>query len=445
MKNKYNRNGVIYIVLVALTIIVYLVIHLYYGNLNSEIYQCNVGRVENTMYNVKKGDSLESIAKMYNISIEKLKEANNLTSNELIPGQQLIIPVDDKTGTKQQPINNIITVDKNNEIIGLSFAQDNVSVKKGDTLKLVVLVDPVGLISTKFTWESSDPSVVSVDEDGNITGLKEGTAVITVTSPNGKTASVTITVVPNEIKIKKVILDPSKLTLIVGDSKQVSATIEPSNATNRELIWESNSPSIATVDNNGVIKAISPGTTTINVKTKDGTVVAQVIVIVKPVPVFFEYEYDEGNYIYLIDQFPIKDEIGKELQGEKHTQDFKLRFNESAEGVRYTITAEKLDGSDLKDEWTKLFLVNDGIDVDNCYRTTGRIKTFNEYTKYNGSDKEVVLYEGVVTNSEALRGYKEFTFRMWVSEDLQLNNSDYLSETKSFKTRINVYADADKD
>ena len=87
-----------------------------------------------------------------------------------------------------------------------------------------------------------------------------------------------------------------------------------------------------------------------------------------------------------------------------------------------------------------MFLVNDGVDVANCYRSTGRIKTFNEYGKYNNKDNERIIYQGVISNGEAIRGYKDFVFRMWVSEDLQLNNSNYLSESKTFKTRINVYA-----
>ena len=118
----------------------------------------------------------------------------------------------------------------------------------------------------------------------------------------------------------------------------------------------------------------------------------------------------------------------------------KLRFNEDATGVKYTITAEKLDGSDLDDKWVKLFLVNDGADVLNCYRKNNRVKTFDEYKKYNGRSKEKIIYEGVISSAEASRGYKDFTFRMWVSEDLQLNNSNYLSESKTYKTRINVYA-----
>ena len=156
--------------------------------------------------------------------------------------------------------------------------------------------------------------------------------------------------------------------------------------------------------------------------------------------IFFEYDYDDGNYIYLVDQFPIADEVGKSLQGNKKTNDFKLRFNTDATGVKYTITIEKLDGSTLDDEWVKVFLVNDGIDVLNCYRANNRIKSYNEYSKYNNKNNERIIYEGIISSAEASRGYKDFTFRMWVSEDLKVENSNYLSESRTYRTRINVYA-----
>ena len=156
--------------------------------------------------------------------------------------------------------------------------------------------------------------------------------------------------------------------------------------------------------------------------------------------IYFEYDYDNDNYIYLINQFPIRDEVGKSLQGDKRTHDFKIKVNAKAEGVHYTIVAEKMDGNTLDDKWTKMYLVKDGGDIANCYRASNRIKTFNEYAKYQSNPKEAVIYEGIVSKSEALRGYIDYTFRMWVSEDLELQNSDYLSQSRTYRARINVYA-----
>ena len=155
--------------------------------------------------------------------------------------------------------------------------------------------------------------------------------------------------------------------------------------------------------------------------------------------IVFEYDYNEGNYIYLINQFPTSDEDGMNFVGDKYTQDFKLKFNENARGVSYTITAEKLEESDLEDDWIKLYLEADGEGIANCFRENGRIKTFNEYLNYSTSDNEKVLYHGVVSAEEARRGHKDFTYRMWISEDVMVNNEEY--PIKTIKVKINVYAE----
>ena len=157
------------------------------------------------------------------------------------------------------------------EINSISFSADNVSVVAGEKLPLIVVIDPTSLSNTKLSWKSSNPNIVSVDENGVITGLKEGSAIITVTSPNGKTATCNVTVTKKAVNVKKINLSANKLTVKVGSIKQLIATVEPSNATNRELVFSSNDPSIARVNSKGVIKAIKPGKVTIAARTKDGS------------------------------------------------------------------------------------------------------------------------------------------------------------------------------
>ena len=165
-------------------------------------------------------------------------------------------------------------------ITSISFTDDNVSVEKDKSLNLIVEIEPVELSSSKLSWESSDNSIVTVDDNGKITGIKKGTATITVTTNNGKKATCTVTVVDNTIPVESITLNPSEVEIGVGGSKQVIATIEPSNATNRELIWTSNNINVATVDANGIVTGVGVGETTITVKTKDGTVVDTIVVTV---------------------------------------------------------------------------------------------------------------------------------------------------------------------
>lgn len=170
------------------------------------------------------------------------------------------------------------------QIESLSFAQKNVSVKQGDTLGLIVTVKPTELSSTQLTWKSSDTSVVTVDENGVIKGIKEGTATITVKSPNGKKATCTVTVTTESIDVKEIELTPDEKEIDSGSQTQIAVVIKPENATNREIVWSSSDTSVATVDSNGVVKGLKPGTVTIAAKTKDGKVVAKTTITIKSTP-----------------------------------------------------------------------------------------------------------------------------------------------------------------
>ena len=152
--------------------------------------------------------------------------------------------------------------------------------------------------------------------------------------------------------------------------------------------------------------------------------------------IFFEYYYDKNNYISMNNAFPISDELGK--TNKDNYEYFKLRFNKQALGIKYIITVEKDIDSTLDDEYVKLYL-NSDKEIDNCYQDN-RVKTFNEYNKYNNNPNEIVLYEGIVNNIDIERGYKEFVFRMWLSSSMNLENSDYLSEAKTYNIRVNVNA-----
>ena len=157
-------------------------------------------------------------------------------------------------------------------------------------------------------------------------------------------------------------------------------------------------------------------------------------------PIKYTYNEDltKGNYIYLVNQFPITDEVGKKLSGEYKTFDFKLEFQEAALGASFDITLEKMENSDLENSWIKAYLEKDGTALSQSIRDTGRVKTFNDYTPYSNKTNEVILYQGTVTASDISKGYRDFTLRMWISEDVQVVNEDY--NEKTIIARVNVYA-----
>jgi uncharacterized protein YjdB len=226
------------------------------------------------------------------------KENNKYQNNPAPNGNVDIIDIKCNDGNKCKPTPTIAPTtkpndnsetkpkeDKKEEIQSLSFASGNVSVRKGHLIQLIVTVKPTSLSKELLTWTSSDTSIVLVDEKGLAIGLKEGTAEISVTSDNGKTATCIVTVTTDKVDVDKIILNPTTMTLKVGETGQIEATIKPDNATERSLVWESSDTSIATVNSNGIVEGIKPGTVTITVKTPDGKVIATTTVTIKPIEV----------------------------------------------------------------------------------------------------------------------------------------------------------------
>lgn len=131
-----------------------------------------------------------------------------------------------------------------------------------------------------FTWKSSNTKVAKVTTDGIVTGIKAGTAKITVTSEDKQyTASATIKVIGKKVAVKTLSLNKTKLTLKKGKTFQIKATIKPANATNKTLSYSSNKKKIATVSSKGKITAKKKGTCIITVKTTDGSGIKKKITI----------------------------------------------------------------------------------------------------------------------------------------------------------------------
>ena len=113
--------------------------------------------------------------------------------------------------------------------------------------------------------------MATVDENGNVTAVKAGEATITVTTKDGgKTAACKVTVTAKPVSVTGVRLDKSECTLKKGESVTLTATVEPAGATNKKVFWSSNNPSVATVDAEGKVTAVSGGDAAIIVTTEDG-------------------------------------------------------------------------------------------------------------------------------------------------------------------------------
>ena len=173
-------------------------------------------------------------------------------------------------------------------VSSVSLDKSSLKLSIGDTYTFEASVLPENATNKELIWSTSDESVVSVD-NGTITALKEGKATITVKSKDGyKSSSAEITVVKGApiIHVSSVSLNETSLDLLTGDRATLTATVLPSNASDKTISWSSSNENVATVKN-GKVTAISAGQATISVTTKDGGLTASCIVSVtqKIVPV----------------------------------------------------------------------------------------------------------------------------------------------------------------
>ncbi|MBR2066765.1 MAG: Ig-like domain-containing protein, partial [Solobacterium sp.] len=173
-------------------------------------------------------------------------------------------------------------------VSGLSLNKSTMTLTKGNSDKLIATVTPQNATDKTVTYTSSNPSIVTVDHEGNVVAKNAGNATITATTNDGnKTATCAITVNNPTISVTNVSLNKNATVLTEGDSEQLSVTIEPANATNKNLTWSTSNANVAKIDASGKITAISEGTAIITVKTQDGnhTATCNVTVKAKTIPV----------------------------------------------------------------------------------------------------------------------------------------------------------------
>jgi uncharacterized protein YjdB len=104
-----------------------------------------------------------------------------------------------------------------------------------------------------------------------VTAVAAGTATITVTTQDGaKTATSAITVTAANVAVTGVTVSPTSASIAAGATQQLTATIAPSNATNKNITWSSSNTAVATVNTSGLVSGVSGGSAVITVTTQDG-------------------------------------------------------------------------------------------------------------------------------------------------------------------------------
>ena len=205
------------------------------------------------------------------------------------------------------------------------LSQNSLTLNEGESVTLKATVIPDDADNKDVTWSTSDGSIVSVDQDGTIHALKQGSADILAKAGDIQ-ATCTVTVIK---KVTSITLDKDNLTLLVGNTATLTATVLPDDATDKTIMWVSCNPDVATVEN-GVVKGIGVGETTIIATSDAVSAFCNVLVLLDSEQgVFAEYSGDNNVIVNDI----VKS--GSDLE-------FEL-FNYSSETIR-VVSVQLIDG-----------------------------------------------------------------------------------------------------
>lgn len=184
-----------------------------------------------------------------------------------------------------------------------SIIETNVTIMVGETdFVEVELAADIAYKESDIVWKSDNSSIASVETDGIITGIAEGTTVITGTMPDGSSETCTVTVSGymndednpiyntddddqslnyNETPDFTGITVTRQMTVYVGGNEWVELSFEPQGADEETITWKSSNPKVATVDD-GLVTGIKSGTVQIIAMTPNDITAACTVTVKKP-------------------------------------------------------------------------------------------------------------------------------------------------------------------
>lgn len=238
--------------------------------------------VEKTSYDMPYGGGEIEIKVEANVSFDVTPNADwiHYTQTKALSSSTVCLKIDEnetyssRQGTveiKQQngSLKHTITVNQAGRIAvtSIKLSKTSLKINVGDSETLVATVKPDNATDKTVTWTSSDDTIASVDETGEVTAVKEGSATITAKAGEiTATCEVTVTV-----PVSSVTLNYSSVKLKQNETLQLTATVGPDDATDKTVSWSSSNTNIATVDASGKVKAVAEGNATITAKAGDKT------------------------------------------------------------------------------------------------------------------------------------------------------------------------------
>ena len=160
------------------------------------------------------------------------------------------------------------------EVSSITLDPTELTIDPGNSAQLKVTVVPQDADYDGISWTSDNTGVATV-ENGTVTAVANGAAVITATV-EGKSATCKVTVRTSVAELK---LSHTEVTLEIGKTQTLTATVLPEDAEYSEITWKTDNASVATVDAEGVVTSVAEGTATITASTGDKSASCKVTVV----------------------------------------------------------------------------------------------------------------------------------------------------------------------
>ena len=171
------------------------------------------------------------------------------------------------------------------DIKGISFDPSQQTMEKGSTLTLRPIFQPTNASDQTVRYESNNTNIVTVTNEGVVTAVGNGTAVVTVISEDDPnvTETISITVITNPTGLT---LSPASMNIAVGQQIQLTGVFEPSDTTTTALTWATSDSTKVNISNSGVITGMALGEATITATTVNGiSATATITVVTRPVKI----------------------------------------------------------------------------------------------------------------------------------------------------------------
>lgn len=182
-----------------------------------------------------------------------------------------------KEAYKSDNINVITEIKKVAEVTILNSAP--IMLKQNEHINLLFEIQPSDAFDKRLKWSSDNEEVATVDDNGEVYAHKSGTATITVISYDGSVSNSCEIIVAKPVT--GVSIEPAEVELTeLGKTVQLTAKIQPEDATNKNVTWKSSNESVCMVSNSGELLTTGYGKTVVLATTEDGSYVGTCIVTV---------------------------------------------------------------------------------------------------------------------------------------------------------------------